>query len=294
MGSISDFYGIPGLDKFSFTLKSLDDAIMIRNRVEEIITKKDKATFVIGGGGFAGAEFAGELHGLIRHECAHHQKDCNNFKVLVVEGGASYLPGLPANVSQQVSERLAGMGVVARFSTFITEAGKDYIMVNKTERIECDLLIWTGGVRSSKLPIVGSILDSDKKDRVMVTENLNLKKYPHVFIAGDNSCFVDPVTNKPVAQTAQEAINQGITVAKNIYRLIKVKPLLPYHPGPVRFVIPVSGKHAILYTPYLVLGGFAGYLVRRAADLRYFLTILPFFKAISLWMFENRVFMKND
>jgi NADH dehydrogenase len=294
MGSVSDFYGIPGLDKYSFTLKSLEDAIMIRNRVEEIITKKDNGTIVVGGGGFAGAEFVGEMHNLIQKECTHHKKDPANFRLLVVEGGANYLPGLPENVSKQVASRLSGMGIEAKFNTYITEAGKDYIVMNKTERLECDLLIWTGGVRSRKLPIVDCVLDCDKKDRLMVTDFLNLKKFGNVFVAGDNGCFVDPITKKPMPQTAQEAIHQGTLVAKNIYRTIKVKPLLPYHPGPTRFVIPVSGKHAVFYTPYLVVGGFAGYLVRRAADLRYFVSILPIFKALSLWMFEDQIFTKND
>jgi NADH dehydrogenase len=138
------------------------------------------------------------------------------------------------------------------------------------------------------------VLDCDKKDRLMVTDFLDLKKYPNVFVAGDNGCFIDPVTKKPVPQTAQEAIHQGSLVAKNLYRLLRAKPLLPYHASPTRFVIPVGGKHAILYTPYLVLGGFAGWLVRRAADLRYFLTILPMTKALKLWMFENWIFVKND
>jgi len=294
MGSVSDFYGIPGLEKYSFSLKSLEDAIMIRNRVEDIVTKKDTATIVVGGGGFAGAEFVGELFNLIQKECAHHNKDPKNFRLLVVEGGTTYLPGLPEHVSKQVAGRLGSMGIEAKFSTLITEAGKDFVMLNKTEKIDCDLLIWTGGVRSCKLPIVNCVLDCDKKDRLMVSDFLNLKKYPNVYIAGDNACFVDPATKKPVPQTAQEAIHQGITVAKNIYRTIKAKPLLPYHPGPLRFVIPVAGKHAVLYTQYLVIDGFMGWLTRRAADLRYFLTILPFTKALSLWFFENMIFMKND
>jgi NADH dehydrogenase len=294
MGSIADFYGIPGLEKFSFPLKSLEDAIMIRNRVEEIVTKKDSGSIIVGGGGFAGAEFAGELVNLIQKECAHHGKDPKKFKLTVVEGGTNYLPGLPENVSKQVNARLSGMGIATKFSTLITEAGKDFAMLNKTERMDCDLLVWTGGVRSCKLPLINCLVDCDKKDRVIVSDFLNLKKHERVFVAGDNGCFLDPVTKKPVAQTAQEAIHQGKLVAKNVYRMIKHKPLWPYHPAPMRFIIPVAGKHAVLYTQYLVIGGFAGWLTRRFADLRYFLTILPIFKALKLWMFENKIFMKND
>ena len=294
MGSVADYYGIPGLEKYSFPLKSLEDAVMIRNRVEDIVTKKDNGTIVVGGGGFAGAEFAGEVLNLIHKECQHHGKDIKNFRLLVVEGAPNYLPGLPENVGKQVHERLSGMGIEAKFSTLITEAGKDFVMLNKTERVECDLFIWTGGVRAPKLPLINCTVDCDKKDRVLITDFLNLKKHERVFIAGDTGGYVDPVSKRAVAQTAQEAIHQGKLVAKNLYRLMKGKPLLPYHPGPIQCIIPVSGKHAILYTQYIVIGGLFGWMARRFADLRYFLSILPIGKALSLWMFENRMFIKND
>lgn len=293
MGSVADFYGIPNLDKFGFTLKSLEDAIMIRNRIEDMVTKKDSGRIVIGGGGFAGTEFAGEVHNLLKHECKHHGKDLNNYKVLVVEGGTNFLSGLSEKVSNIIATRMASMAIETRFSTLITEAGKDYVMLNMKERIDCDLLIWTGGVRSCRLPLDVE-LDRDKKDRTAVETTLNLKNFPNVFLAGDNACVIDPKTKKPVTQTAQEAINQAKYVAKNIYRMVKDKPLLVYHSGPVRFVIPVTGKFAIMYSPNLIISGFFGWVIRKAADLRYFLSILPWTTAIKYWIFENKIFMKND
>lgn len=295
LGSVPDFYGIPNLDKFGFTLKSLEDAVMIRNRVEDLVLNKDSAQVVVGGGGFAGAEFAGELHNLIQEECRHHQKECNNFKVLVVEGAQGFLPGLSEKVAKVVMSRLTAMGVRTKFSTLITEAGKDYVVLNNKERIDCDLLVWTGGVRSCRLPLaVNSVLERDKKDRTPVTDFLNLKNFSNVFLAGDDACVLDPKTKKSLPQTAQEAIRQGRHAGRNIFRLIKARNLLPYHPGPTRFVIPVCGKFAILYTPNLIISGFFGWGIRRLADLRYFLSVLPFWKAISYWMFENKIFTKND
>jgi NADH dehydrogenase len=293
MGSVADFYGIPNLDKYGFTLKSLEDAIMIRNRIEDLVVKKDAGTIVIGGGGFAGAEFAGEVHNLLKHECKHHHKELENFKVMVVEGGTNFLPGLSDKVSQIVSNRIKNMGIETKFSTLITEAGSNYLVLNNKERLDSDLLIWTGGVRSCRLPL-DTELDRDKKDRTAVESSLNLKNYRNIFLAGDDACVIDPSTKKPVPQTAQEAINQGKLVAKNIYREIKNKPLLGYIPGKIRFVIPVTGKFAVFYTPNLIISGFAGWVVRKAADLRYFLTILPVMNAVNYWIFENRIFMKND
>jgi NADH dehydrogenase len=293
LGSVADFYGIPNLDKYGFTLKTLEDAIMIRNRIEDLVVKKDAGRIVIGGAGFAGTEFAGEVHNLLKQECRHHDKDLNNYKVLVVEGATNFLSGLSEKVSSIIGTRLMHMGIETRFSTLVTEAGKDYVVLNNKERIDCDLLIWTGGVRSTRLPIEVS-LERDKKDRTFVEPFLNLKNYQRVFLAGDNSAVIDPKTKKPVVQTAQEAINQGKYAAKNIYRIIHDKSLLPYHPVPLRYIIPVTGKFAVFYSPNLIMSGFTGWLIRKAADLRYFFSILPWTTALKHWFFENKIFMKND
>jgi NADH:ubiquinone reductase (H+-translocating) len=293
MGSVADYYGIPNLDKFGYSLKSLEDAIMIRNRVEDIVSKKDSAQIVIGGGGFAGVEFAGEVYNLIKHECVHHGKEQKNFKIMIVEGATTYLSGLSNKVSELVAERFKSMEIETRFSTLISDAGKDFVELNKKEKVNCDLLIWTGGVKSCRLPLVAD-LERDKKDRTPTTDFLNLKKFPNVFVAGDNVCYIDPKTKKPVPATAQEAIKQGAHVAKSIYRMITGKPLTAYHPGPMRFIIPVAGKYAILYTPNVIIPGFLGWVIRRGADLRYFLSILPIFKAIKYWLFETFIFVKND
>ncbi len=293
LGSSADFYGITTLEKYGFTLKSLEDAIMIRNRVEDIVTKKDGGRIIVGGGGFAGAEFAGELHNLIKHECMHHDKKIENFEIMVVEGSTAMISSLPANVSKMIGDRLSGMGVKLKFSTLITEAGKNFAILNKTEKVDCDLLVWTGGVKAYRTP-GNPDLDRDRKDRVLTTDFLNIKKLPNVFVAGDNLGFNDPVTKKPLPQTAQEAIRQGTWVAKNVYRSIKEKPLHPYFPGSSKYVIPVAGKYAIFYSNNLIINGFLGWTIRRLADLRYFLSILPFFKALGYWLFENEIFIKND
>jgi NADH:ubiquinone reductase (H+-translocating) len=293
MGSVADYYGIPNLDKYGFSLKSLEDAVMIRNRVEDIVTKKDSAQLVVGGGGFAGSEFAGEMHNLLVHECHIHGKQLENFKLMVVEGSTGLLSGLSERVAEILKNRLEKKGVELRFSTLITEAGKDYVVLNNKDRVSCDLLVWTGGVRSCRLPVTSN-LERDKKDRTPTTDYLNLKAFPRVFIAGDNLCYTDPRSKKLVPQTAQEAIRQGEHVAKNIFRMVERKDLMPYFQGPIRYVIPASGKFAILYTPNIIISGFSGWVVRKAADLKYFMSIMPLFKAIRYWMFENRMFIKND
>ncbi|HTL39431.1 MAG TPA: FAD-dependent oxidoreductase [Methylomirabilota bacterium] len=293
MGSVADYYGIPNLDKFGFTLKSLDDAIMIRNRVEDLVVNRDSAQIIVGGAGFAGTEFVGELYNLLKHECKHHHKQLENFKIMVIEGGAGFLPGLSEKVAALVSERLGLAHIETKFTSLITEVDKNQVVINMKERINYDLLVWTGGVRSCRLP-VDVDLERDKKDRTLVTDFLNLRNYKNVFLAGDDICFIDPVTKRPVPQTAQEAIRHGSLVAKNIFRLIKKRSLHAYVPGPVRYVVPVTGKYAIYYSPHLIVPGFLGWLIRKFADLRYFVSVLSWYTALKYWLFENEIFIKND
>jgi hypothetical protein len=69
---------------------------------------------------------------------------------------------------------------------------------------------------------------------------------------------------------------------------------MPYTSGPTRYIIPAAGKFAIFYSPNLIISGFGGWVIRRLADLRYFMSVLPLLKAIRFWLFENRMFTKND
>lgn len=293
LGSIADLYDIPNLDKYGFTLKSVEDAIMIRNRACELVAKKDKAEVLIGGGGFAGVEFAGELSNLIKHECLEHKKDPKKFTITIVDGGNRFLAALSEKVSDIVGNRLKRFNIQSKFSSLITEVSSDHVILNMKEKLPCDLLVWTGGVRACSFPS-DTALEHDKKDRLVVTDALNLKKYPQVFVPGDGGCFVDPATGKAMPQTAQEAVRQGSLVAKNVYRLFKNKPLLPHSSGSIRFVVPVSGKYAVFYTPNLIISGFSGWVIRRLADLRYFFSVLPWTTALKHWMFDNKVFTKND
>jgi len=293
MGSVPDYANIPGVEKYGFSLKSLEEAIMIRNRVEDIVTKKESGRIVIAGGGYAGTEFAGELYNLVKIECKRLNKDASKFKILIVDGTTTFLPGLPENVIALVSKRIQELGIETKFSTLVTEAGANYLVLNMKDRIDCDLLVWTAGVKSCKLPF-DEEFSQDKKDRTIVSEYLNLQKFPNVFLAGDNQCSINSATKRTAGQTSVEAIRQGKVVAKNIFRLIECQKLLPYSVSSSRLIIPMSGKYAIYYTPNLVIAGFTGWVFRKFADLKYFFSILPIFKALRLWVFENKIFIKND
>jgi len=138
-------------------------------------------------------------------------------------------------------------------------------------------------------------LELDDRGRIFVNEFLQAKNHPNVFAAGDNIVFTDPKTQKPVPQMAFLAIEQGRVAAENIARLIGGKSELKKHkPAYDVWIAPVGGKNAVAHLGKLTFSGFLGYLLREVVDLRYFLTILPFFKALKTFFQGVVVFSKND
>jgi NADH dehydrogenase FAD-containing subunit len=76
LGAGTNFFNLPGVEASSFTIKTLSDAIAIRNQV---ITQLEEAnaecaagarhpmlTFVVAGGGFAGVETLGGINDFVR------------------------------------------------------------------------------------------------------------------------------------------------------------------------------------------------------------------------------------
>lgn len=294
LGSQPNYYGIPELPEHAFPLKTFEDAIMIRNRLADILNKRESGRIIVGGAGVSGVEFAAELRGLVRHLSAKHGRRPENYQIVMVEGATDFLPNLTEKAAQAVSARLKDrFNIETRFSTLITEAGSGYVTLNNRERLDCDLLVWTGGIRSVRLPAF-SALERDKTDRIVVTENLNLKKHPNVFFAGDMTGLRNWETKKPLPQTKTEAISQGRHAAKNILRMIDRGRPLPYSSTQSGYAFQVGGRYAVYHSKDLIMSGWLAWLIKRWKDWLYLRSVMPFSKAAKVWIIGSEIFIKND
>lgn len=294
LGSQPNYYGIPDLTKYAFPLKTFEDAIMIRNRVADIVSKKDKATIIIGGAGVSGVEFAAELRGLIKLLSKKYGKTPSAYKILMVEGATDFLPNLTVKASEAVSDRLRDkFQIETQFSTLVTEAGNGFVVLSNREKVGCDLLVWTGGIKSVRLPAF-SLLERDKNDRLVVTDCLNLKKYPNVFVAGDLAAFKNMDTKKGLPQTKAEAVSQGSHVAKNIFRMIAREAPIAYSAKLRGYAFQVGGKYAVYHSRDLIMSGRIAWLIKRWKDWMYLRSVLPFPKAVKIWVTGSEIFTKND
>jgi NADH dehydrogenase FAD-containing subunit len=252
IGSETKFFGMTDIEKYAFTIKSWNDAIIIRNHVihqleqAELLLrrqrpfshyKKDKdsnsdgnnrenlLTFVIVGGGFAGVETAGELNDFLRDSVKdyYHNIEPKDIRVIIIQSGNRLLPEMSEELAEFAMQKLQQSGVEVILNTRVTGANSNSVKLKDGGTISTSTIIWSGGV--SPNPIIEELpCEHDKKSgRIVVNKFLEVQGYPGVFAIGDCAYIIDPNTGNPYPPTAQHAIREGTVLAYNIISMIEGK-----------------------------------------------------------------------
>jgi NADH dehydrogenase len=227
LGSITNFFGNKNIEKHSFTIKSIEDAIVLRNHAINMLENAGQTsdpdlqqklmTFTVVGGGFAGVETIGEINHLIRESAARMYPNINSEKInmVLVSSKSGILPEVSESLGKKAMKYLKSQGVQILTNTKAIDADEDYVMLDNNEKISCTTLIWTGGVTVD--PVISDLkCEHDKSGKVQVDNHLRLIGHPNVFALGDCAEIIDAATGKPYPPTAQHAIHQSRTVSHNL------------------------------------------------------------------------------
>ena len=298
-GSESDYYDIPGAKEFGLPLKTLPDALRIRNKIEFVFqakaldfTKKN-LHFVIAGGGYTGTEAAGELKGLLDFLAWKYQYPRQKVEVAIVEAASKLVEGFDDRLSADSYNRLQELGVHVRVASRISGVDQNFIELMSGEKLAYDALIWTAGVKGT-VPECEKALPLQRKNRIFVNEFLQVKDSEGIIAFGDAACVIGS-DGKPVFCSAQNAIDQGKYVARIIpYLLQNKKPPLPYKNKPHGFILSLGGKWAIADYPPIYVKGFLGFAINQLAHLRYFISIIGLWRGIKWLIFQEDLYSRND
>ena len=235
LGSTTQFFEVPGAGSHGWPLRTLDQAIALRNHIlrciEEAALLSDKTrrarllTFTIVGGGPTGVEFAGALQELINGPLAReqHPHALATAKVVLVEATGSLLGSYPERLSRYANRRLASMGVEVLLESQVKSVDPDGVDLAGGTRVEAATVVWVAGVRGdSRLQQWN--MEIGNGQRVVVNPYLQLPKHPEAFVIGDSALLER--NNPPLV--APNALQQGVTAARNVLRMIEDKPLEPY------------------------------------------------------------------
>ena len=243
LGSETNFFGMADVEKNAYTMKTLNDAVMLRNRIIDMLEQAENETnpilrksflnFVVAGGGFAGIETAGELMDLLLDARKHYPTiSKEDLRVVVIEALPMILPGFNEKLADFAKEKMTDRKIDIRLKTAITsfdgnEVTTKVLVQNPKEPtdepiidvIRTKTLIWTAGV--TPVNTIKRSMFKTEKGKVIVNDYLEVADFPGVFAIGDCALHIDPKTQRPLPPTAQIAEAQAKIAAKNLISLIK-------------------------------------------------------------------------
>jgi NADH dehydrogenase len=226
-----------GANKYSYQIKSLEQAIALRNhilyRFERAMCETDPAirqrmlTFAIVGGGPTGVEFAGALIELIHGPLKHDFPSLNLHlvQVIVLEASDHLLPAMPPELQDYALKRLRRMGVDVRLETPVTKITPREVTLKNGAIIPTETTVWTAGVRGE--PLAQSTgLPLARSGQVNPLPTLQVEGHPEVYVLGDLARLVQE--DQPLPMLATVAIQQGKAVARNLLRQMNGQEPVPF------------------------------------------------------------------
>jgi NADH:ubiquinone reductase (H+-translocating) len=236
-GSQTQFLGIAGAAEYAFPLRTLEEAVALRNHLFACFEQADQEadslhrqqllTIVIVGGGATGVEMAGALveviQGRVRHD--YPTLDLRQVRLILVQSGDRMLPDLPQQLGVYTNKKLRKLGVEVHLHTKVCQVTPGSVHLQTHEVIPAATVIWTAGLEAS-LPETSEELTQASKRKLRVHPTLQLHEYSNVYAIGDLAHIEQ--NGKPLTGVAPEALQQGVAVARNIKRQLKGQAPKPF------------------------------------------------------------------
>src|SRR5438874_7583303 len=235
LGSVTNFYDLPGLGELAVAMKSLRDAIQLRAQIlqhlEEANSEGDPAerrsslTFVVAGGGFAGVETVAAVNDFVRDALPFYPALAEDMlRVMLVHSGPAILPELGESLGRYSEKVLEKRGVEIQLNTRVKSLTESKVFLADGVAIPSRTLVWTAGTVPS--PLISPLPCAKERGRIVVNQFLQVPDWPNVWAVGD-CAFVPDIRNpgKSHPPTAQHAIREGKVVAQNIAATLLGRPL---------------------------------------------------------------------
>ncbi|WP_309122688.1 NAD(P)/FAD-dependent oxidoreductase [Paenibacillus sp.] len=273
LGGEPETFGIPGLKEHAHFIRSINSVRLIREHIEYQFARfkkephrKDYLTFVVGGAGFTGIEFIGELADRIPKLCKEFDVDPNLVKIYNVEAAPTALPGFDPELVQYAMEVLQKKGVTFKIGIALKECTPDSITLADGEEIKTQTVIWTGGVRGNRL--VEEAGFEAMRGRIKVDEYLRIPGHEDVYVIGDCSIVMNE-EGRPYPPTAQMAIQQADVLAHNLVASIRNSSLKTFKYESKGTVASLGKNEAIGIAMGRKLKGGSAAMMKKIIDLRY-------------------------
>ncbi|MGI0000404.1 MAG: NAD(P)/FAD-dependent oxidoreductase [Nitrososphaeraceae archaeon] len=213
LGSSNAFFGLKGAREYSQSFRSLDDAIKLQKKIQNL---KDY-NIIICGGGATGISLAGAIS----------ETSKGNLNITIVEAQSDILPGWNPKLVEAIKKFLLKNKINLITNNPIKEVYPSSVLLGDGTIIENSLSIWTAGVKGIDIQIIPQVKKT-RSNRIIVNKLSQIGGYTNAFAVGDISAF--PLDNGQISpQLAQFAVRQAMNIAKNILRKEKGEKMVEFH-----------------------------------------------------------------
>jgi NADH:quinone reductase (non-electrogenic) len=213
LGSSNAFFGIKGAKEYSQSFRSLDDAIQLQKKLQNL---KD-CNIIICGGGATGISLAGALS----------ETSKENLNIIIVEAQSDILPGWNPKLVDEIKKFLIKKKINLITNNPIKEVYPSSVLLGDGTTLKNSLSIWTAGVKGRDIQTI-PLIKKTRSNRIIVNKLSQIEGYNNAFAVGDISAF--PLPNGQTSpQLAQFAVRQAMNIAKNILRKEKGEKMVEFH-----------------------------------------------------------------
>lgn len=274
MGMTTNYFGIPGLDKYSYGIKSIDEVDRFKAHLHRQLqqTGQTDLHYLVVGGGPTGVELAAMLPGYLQKIAQNHGIARPKINVALIEAAPRILPRLPRDVARMTARRLRKLGVKIHTKQKVEAQTAEALVINGAP-IGSRTVIWTAGVSCYPF-FADNGFRMTEHHKVAVDEFLRAE--PDIFVLGDNA-------DTRYSGVAQTALYDAQFVADNLKRWASDQIPKVYQPKRPIYVTPTGEGWASVVWGKLRLYGRLGWLLREAADFIAYRDYQPWWPAAQRW-----------
>ncbi|QYN59913.1 NAD(P)/FAD-dependent oxidoreductase [Bifidobacterium asteroides] len=219
LGFESETFGIKGAEEHGWPIVDVDTALAARRKLEQTLARYQTShdpldlSIAVCGAGFTSIEYLGELVYRLPQLSKRLGFPMDRVKVDCIEASPKILPMFSKDLVDWAVDYLSKRGVNFHTSTPITEV-KQGAVVSNDQEFKAHTIIWTTGVRGSH--VIADSGYNQKRNRVVVRDDLSVEQHPEEFLVGDVSAVPDPQSGRLYPTTAQISMAQADTAAANV------------------------------------------------------------------------------
>jgi len=289
-GSTANLGLIPGMAENAMPLKTVGDALALRNRIlrclEEADVESDTARkrqltrFVVIGGGFSGVEAAGQINDLLRAAVRHYPTvrpdDC---KVVVIHRGDRILPEVSADLSAVALRKMQRRGITFILESQVSKVTPSGVELACGEAVDGENVVATIG--TAPAPLVESLPLPKQRGRIETAADMSVPGFAGVWALGDCAAIPDAGSGGMVPPTAQAATHAGAHLARNLIRAGGTGSGARYRFESRGELATIGDQKAVAQIYGLHIAGFPAWLLWRAV---YLIKFPTWWRKIRIWL----------